>query len=221
VTRINVEKNAVVFQLYYTPDNSIPYYGDLRFPFEKGSVPTSDQALATIAEVLTVEQAPTPTPTPTLTPAPTPPPPALKLPSTCISAQAQADQLQLNGDHTFSLQEAGQPYRGTFTLNGNTVGLNITNGPTTTATIQGNSLTDSSGQAWVCGEQSAATASGGPLLQNEDIIKMAKAGSGDAIIIAKIGSSKCEFDTSTDALILLKQSGVSAAVLRAVVGAGR
>jgi hypothetical protein len=58
------------------------------------------------------------------------------------------------------------------------------------------------------------------MLQNEDVIKMAKAGFDDAIIIAKISSSKCQFDTSTDALIRLKQSGVSAAVLKAMLGAG-
>jgi len=39
------------------------------------------------------------------------------------------------------------------------------------------------------------------------------------MIIAKISSSKCQFDTSTDALIQLKQSGVSAAVLKAIVSA--
>ena len=51
---------------------------------------------------------------------------------------------------------------------------------------------------------------------------MVKAGLDDTLIIAKIAkisSSKCQFDTSTDALIQLKQSGVSAAVLKAIVGA--
>jgi hypothetical protein len=50
---------------------------------------------------------------------------------------------------------------------------------------------------------------------------MVKAGLDDALIIAKIGSSKCQFDTSTDALIQLKQSGVSGAVLKVVVAAGK
>jgi hypothetical protein len=36
----------------------------------------------------------------------------------------------------------------------------------------------------------------------------------------KIKSSKCQFDTSTDALIFLKKSGVRTAVLNAMVGAG-
>jgi hypothetical protein len=220
VTRINVQKDAVVFQLYCTPDNSIPYYGDLKFPFEKGSS-TPDQTLAIIAEVLTVERAqvteqpPPPAPAPVPTPTAVPP---LKLPSTYVNARAQADQLQLSGDHTFSLREAGQTYRGTFTVNGNALDLTISDTNTTTAaTIQGNTLTDGSGQTWVLQDQAGATPTSGNTLQNEDIIRMAKAGFEDGTIIAKIGSSKCQFDTSTDALIWLKQSGVSPAVIRAVV----
>jgi hypothetical protein len=146
----------------------------------------------------------------------------LRLPSTYVSVQTPADQLQLNADNSFSLQEGGQTYHGTFVANGSAVELNISDTNTkTTATIQGNSLTDGSGQAWVLREQSAGTAPSGPLLLNEDIIKMVKAGLDEAIIIAKIGGSKCQFDTSTDALIQLKGSGVSAAVLKAMVGAGR
>ncbi|MGA2149523.1 MAG: hypothetical protein ABSH49_31705 [Bryobacteraceae bacterium] len=145
----------------------------------------------------------------------------LRLPSTYVNAQAPADQIQLNADKSFSLQEAGQAYQGTFVLNGSTIELNISGGPKTTATIQGNTLTDSGGQTWVLREQSAGTAPAGSLLKNEDIAKMVKAGLDDAIIIAKIGSSKCQFDTSTDALIQLKQGGASAAVLKAVVAAGR
>jgi hypothetical protein len=143
----------------------------------------------------------------------------LRLPSTYVSAQTSEDQLVLNADNSFSLQEAGQPYRGTFTVNGNAVELNITDGPRTTVTIEGSSLKDGSGQTWVLREQSAGTSPAGPMLKNEDIVKMAKAGLDDALIIAKIGSSKCQFDTSTDALIQLKESGVTAAVLKAMVGA--
>ena len=152
-----------------------------------------------------------------------PPVVPLQLPATYVSAQTPADQLQLNADNTFSLQVAGETYHGTFVVSGNAVELSIREtGDKTMATIQGNNnLTDSNGQAWVLREQSAGPASGGATLRNEDVIKMAKAGFDDAIIIAKIGSSKCQFDTSTDALIQLKQSGVSAAVLKAIVGAGK
>jgi hypothetical protein len=231
-TRIDVQKDAVVFQLYCTPDGSAPYYGDLRIPFEKGSFPTPDQALARIAEVLTVQQmaAPPPTQTPEPPPppeappppvAPPPPPPAaaLRLPSTYVSAQAQTDRLQLNADHSFSLQEGGQPYRGSFTVNGNTLALNIADGPTTTVSIEGINLKDSSGQTWVFRDQPAQDAPGATKLQDEDIIKLVKAGFDDGTIIAKISSSRCQFDTSTDALIRLKRSGVSAAVLKAMVAA--
>jgi hypothetical protein len=49
---------------------------------------------------------------------------------------------------------------------------------------------------------------------------MVQAKLGDAVIVAKIKSSPCKFDTSTDALIKLKQAGVSDAVLQAMAEAG-
>jgi hypothetical protein len=48
---------------------------------------------------------------------------------------------------------------------------------------------------------------------------MAKAGFDDSIVIAKIGSSNRQFGTSPDAPIQLKQAGVDAAVLKAMLGA--
>jgi hypothetical protein len=126
----------------------------------------------------------------------------------------------LNDDHTFSLQEEGQMYSGTFTVNGATVELNIKDGPTSTATRQGDNLTDSSGQTWLP-KPPAQAASPPDVLQNRDILKMLQAGLDDATIVAKIGGSKCQFDTSTDALIRLKQSGASAAVLKTMVEAGK
>ncbi len=56
-------------------------------------------------------------------------------------------------------------------------------------------------------------------LTNDDILKLAKAGLPDSVVIAKIKSSNCEFDTSADALIKLKGAGVSGPVLQAVVEA--
>lgn len=67
---------------------------------------------------------------------------------------------------------------------------------------------------------SLASAQQHPALKNDDIVKMNAAGLGDAVIIAKIHSSHCEFDTSADALIKLKTSGVSSAVLTAMAEAG-
>ena len=147
-------------------------------------------------------------------------PSPLKLPSTYLSARTSADQLQLNADDSFLLQEGGQTYHGTFVANGNALELKIRETNIKAAlTIEGNRLTDSSGQVWTLKEDTARSATAGDVLRNEDVIKMMKAGLDDDLIIAKISSSKCQFDTSTDALIQLKSSGVSAAVLKAIVSA--
>jgi hypothetical protein len=232
VTKIEVQKDGVLFRLFSTPAYSVPYYGDLKFPFEKGTTPAPDQARAMIAEVLTVQQAqiqqasppaPAPASLPPALPEPLPPPaPVLKIPALYVNGQTPTDTLQLNADNSFSLQEAGQTYHGTFVINGNTIEINIPDTNTkTTMTTQGNNLTDPGGQIWALREQSAGTVANDALLKNDDIIRMAKAHLDDAIIVGKIGTSKCQFDTSTDALIQLKQNGVSAAVLKAIMGAGK
>src|ERR1700722_10525042 len=56
-------------------------------------------------------------------------------------------------------------------------------------------------------------------LTNDDIIKLVQAKLPDSVVIAKIKSSNCDFDTSTDALIKLKQAGVSDSVLQAIIDA--
>ena len=67
-------------------------------------------------------------------------------------------------------------------------------------------------------EQPAVAPAGAQdVLQNQDIVDLAKAGFDDATILAKIEHTKCQFDTSTSALIKLKQSSVSAAVIKAMV----
>ena len=324
VTALSVQKDGMVFRLYSDPYDGIRYYGELKMPFEKGSIPAPDQALARIAEVLVVQSVdstndaqPSPEPgqgaqaagqdsqpaplsgvyfmqqtgshlelnsdgsftmraadgrlspghfsvngdTLVLTyaatgrssaftirgdnlyantgafwtrqgdapvqkattyapPQPRPPPP--EFPSTYVSTKTPADQLQLNADHSFVLKEAGQTYRGTFAVSGNNVEINIPDTNTKTAmTIQGSNLVDPGGQAWTRREQSVSTPASPGAVRNDDIIKLVKAGIDDATIIAKIESSKCEFDTSPDALIQMKQSHVSAAVLKAVVAAGK
>jgi len=57
-------------------------------------------------------------------------------------------------------------------------------------------------------------------LTNDDIIKMVQVKLADSVIIAKIKSSACAFDTSVDGLTKLKQAGVSDAVLQAMVEGG-
>jgi len=71
----------------------------------------------------------------------------------------------------------------------------------------------------------AALANGGnPIsaapLTNDDIIAMTQAKLADAVIVAKIRSSDCAFNTSPQALIGLKQSGISDVVLAAMAETG-
>jgi len=47
----------------------------------------------------------------------------------------------------------------------------------------------------------------------DDVIKMVQVKLADAVIVAKVKSSTCKFDTSTDALIRLKGAGISDVVL--------
>jgi hypothetical protein len=302
VTGIIIQKDGILFHLYSDPYNDIRYYGDLKFSFEKGSVPTADQALALIANVFTVQPteveasgagaasekgaqqnsvvgryeaqggqyielnsdgsftqqigkgvvkeghytlngetlvlaltgAPAGVsfairgdtiylgerPVWTRHGGPPPPPQQLKLPATFTSSQSSTDQLQLNADNSLSLQVAGQSYHGTFSLDGNTLKLAIEQIGNSTATLDGNKLTDSSRQTWVLQDKSAVPIPPAEAaLRNQDIIDLVKAGIDDATILAKIASSKCQFDTSTVALINLKKSGVSAAVMKAMTEA--
>jgi hypothetical protein len=57
-------------------------------------------------------------------------------------------------------------------------------------------------------------------LTNSDVLKMVSAKLGDGIIVAKIRSSACGYDTGTDALIKLKQEGVSDPVIQAMAECG-
>lgn len=54
------------------------------------------------------------------------------------------------------------------------------------------------------------------ILTNAEVIRMVAAKLPESLIITKIRSSTCKFDTSTDALIRLKQAGVSDSVLQAM-----
>jgi hypothetical protein len=70
-------------------------------------------------------------------------------------------------------------------------------------------------------EAAAAPAQGpaGANLTNDDVIKLAQEKLPDSVIIVKIKTSACSFDTTPDALVKLKHSGISDAVLQAMVEA--
>jgi hypothetical protein len=68
--------------------------------------------------------------------------------------------------------------------------------------------------ALVLGAASAAIAQ--EAMTNDEVISLTKAGLASSIIIGKIRTSKSDFDTSTDALIKLKQNGVGDDVVAAM-----
>ncbi|OFW10989.1 MAG: hypothetical protein A3H96_26385 [Acidobacteria bacterium RIFCSPLOWO2_02_FULL_67_36] len=65
--------------------------------------------------------------------------------------------------------------------------------------------------------QASATAAGAQTMTNKDVTALVSAKLPAAIIITKIRSSTCKFDTSTEALIQLSQSGVPADVITAMM----
>ena len=54
-------------------------------------------------------------------------------------------------------------------------------------------------------------------LTNQSVVEMVKAGLSERVIIAKIRTSPTNFDTRTDALIALKNNGVSEQVIEAIM----
>lgn len=55
VTDINLEEDGVVFTVYSDPVNDVRYYGQLKFPFPKNSIPATDEIVKTVEEVITVQ----------------------------------------------------------------------------------------------------------------------------------------------------------------------
>ena len=163
LTAIEVKRTEVLFKVQscgacnpsVADPDSVPFRAAVSFPFPKGSLDTSDpkQIRETIARVFAIDNTVVP---PVGAPPSALPDVTLKLPCAYVSAQTASDQLQLNADHTYSLQEGGQTYRGTFVTNGNTVEIDIPEASTrTTMTIRGGNLIDPGGQVWVSKGQSA------------------------------------------------------------------
>ena len=140
--------------------NGPPYRGSGRLKLMLGpdwqTRMSNEAVISAISNFLTLSSAATsggtansPSSSTAVAPAPAHAVAALRLPSTYVSAQTPADQLKLNADNSFSLQEGGQPYHGTFVASGNTLELNISETSTkTTLSRQGDNLIDSSGQTW-------------------------------------------------------------------------
>jgi len=55
VTDYSVHDDGVVLMFYSDPFGDTRYYGQLKFPFQKGKFPAADDMMKTIAEVITVD----------------------------------------------------------------------------------------------------------------------------------------------------------------------
>lgn len=159
---IQLKSSEVVLSLQTAPSTQTEglYRATIAFQFQKGEMQTIDlnSVEAYIGEVLQIDTAvgtqakPTAVAAVQYTPPPPPPTPAvrLSLPARFVNAQAATDQLELNRDGTFKLQEQGETYTGTFTQSGNTIELSIaeTKGKST-ASFDGTKLVDDSGETWL------------------------------------------------------------------------
>jgi hypothetical protein len=54
VTGITLQKDGILISTYSDPYNDVRYYGEIKFPFPKGSVPPPDAFAKTVSEVITV-----------------------------------------------------------------------------------------------------------------------------------------------------------------------
>ena len=57
VVAIGVERNELIFKIYSDVYQDVRYYTQLAFPFNKKALPTADEMLKTVAEVITPEPA--------------------------------------------------------------------------------------------------------------------------------------------------------------------
>jgi hypothetical protein len=80
VTKMDFRKDGVVFRLYSDPVDGVRYFGELKFPFAKNSVPPANELLGSIGEALAVQ--------PDNPPAPPPPTPETSV----TTPAAQQDQ---------------------------------------------------------------------------------------------------------------------------------
>lgn len=57
VTGVSLQKDGILVSTFSDPYNDVRYYGEIKFPFPKGSVPPTDEFVKTVSEVITVQPA--------------------------------------------------------------------------------------------------------------------------------------------------------------------
>lgn len=137
--------------------------------------------------------------------------------------------IDLNGDGSFLMCLPGKQYRGQYTIAGEELTLTIGT-KAIKRRLVGNSMFDTAGQEWVkagggsiapAATQEPGKSSGDTSFTNTDIVALIKARLPDSVIISKIKSSSCNFDTSTIGLVKLKDAGAGDSVIQAVMDCKR
>jgi hypothetical protein len=135
-----------------------------------------------------------------------------------VSKNNSRDFLELNPDGMFSLSHDGKSIGGSYNVQGDKLNLTIQqNNKSLTISLRfvNDTLIDPDGVVW---EKQAGPQKSAPTqLTIDQIIQMAGAKLPDDVIIATIRKSGSKFDLTPDALIRLKNAGVSDAVLRAMM----
>lgn len=124
--------------------------------------------------------------------------------------------IELKPDGTFITQEREiVGYTGTYNITNNELTCIISNSNLGLKfTINGDTLTTNDGKTYIKANNDSQENKSAETLTNEDIVKMVKAKLSNKIIIAKIHKAECKFDTTTDVLIKLKQSGVNDEIIQ-------
>jgi hypothetical protein len=119
ITKIDVTPDAATLYFYSDPISDVRYYSTLKIPFPKGSIPSADQVLTTVAQVIKIQpsddagnsggdakqqpaapanQAAAQPPPPAMAPIPPPPPP-----SDTPTAQPKTIKLGQTKDHVSAI----------------------------------------------------------------------------------------------------------------------
>lgn len=156
VTNIEAKDAEVVFSLQTcnrgfvgNDPNRLPYRASIAFQFQKRFVNPSNlkQIQGAVAELLAMAPPDTKPIMSSAQGGPVPPPP--RLGSLYISAKDTADRLQINTDVSFSLQEGGQSFNGTYAVSGATLKLHIVQlQKDVDIEIQGDRLIVNGDEAW-------------------------------------------------------------------------
>jgi hypothetical protein len=140
------------------------------------------------------------------------------IPGKYVDEKNAAQFVQLNGDKSCRFRFRDTESTGTYAFSGYELTF-VMQGQNSRAWLAGQSIIWGSGNAWSkVGTQEAKTEPDNAVrMVNLDVLQLVGAKLSDPLIVAKIKASECKFDTSPDTLVKLKSSGVSDAVVQAMI----